>query len=259
MQSTSTTADKAAASGQAPTEERKGAEYSHSASMAKPDATGGMNAGDLAKIRKEYGDLSLDETMIPEDGSPLTLFREWLNTACELRMIEPNACALATVNAEGRPSNRFVLLKDFDERGFVWFTNYESRKGNDISANPYAAMTFWWGPLEKSVRVEGRVEKVAEQESDEYFQKRPRGAELGAWASDQSRPIADQTALKTKYTECEQKFEGQEQIDRPAFWGGYRLVPDRVEFWKGRRSRLHDRIEFKRQEDGAWATQRLQP
>lgn len=135
--------------------------------------------------------MPLDESMIPEDGSPLTLFREWLNFACEMRMIEPNACALATVNEQGRPSNRFVLLKELDERGFVWFTNYDSRKGQEIAENPFAAMTFWWGPLERSVRVEGRVEKVSEEDSDAYFQKRPRGAELGAWASDQSRPIAD--------------------------------------------------------------------
>mmetsp|Transcript_11434 Transcript_11434/g.15392 ORF Transcript_11434/g.15392 Transcript_11434/m.15392 type:complete len:136 (+) Transcript_11434:202-609(+) len=135
--------------------------------------------------------MPLDESMIPEDGSPLTLFREWLNFACEMRMIEPNACALATVNEQGRPSNRFVLLKELDERGFVWFTNYDSRKGQEIAENPFAAMTFWWGPLERSVRVEGRVEKVSDEDSDAYFQKRPRGAELGAWASDQSRPIAD--------------------------------------------------------------------
>ena len=180
--------------------------------MTKPDATGGLNVGDLARIRKEYGDLTFDETMIPQDGSPFSLFRQWLDFACEMRMIEPNACALATVNNEGRPSNRFVLLKDFDERGFVWYTNYESRKGNDLATNPFAAMTFWWGPLEKSVRVEGRVERVPAEESDEYFQKRPRGAELGAWASDQSRPIENQAALKTKYEGFVQRFEGEEVI-----------------------------------------------
>lgn len=137
--------------------------------MAQAGATGGMSSVDLARIRKEYGDLPLDESMIPADGSPFTLFRQWLDFAVEMKMIEPNACALATANAQGRPSNRFVLLKDFDEQGFVWYTNYESRKGNDIDANPYAAMTFWWGPLEKSVRVEGIVEKVSAEESDEYF------------------------------------------------------------------------------------------
>lgn len=233
--------------------------YSHGDSMAKPGATGGHSAVDLAKIRKEYGDLPFDETMIPACGTPFPLFRQWLDFAVEMKMIEPNACALATVNGEGRPSNRYVLLKEFDERGFVWFTNYESRKGNDVAVNPFAAMTFWWGPLEKSVRVEGRVEKIAREDSDEYFQKRPRGAELGAWSSDQSRPIENQAALKTKYEQFEQRFEGQETIERPEFWGGYRLIPDRVEFWKGRRSRLHDRIEFRLSEDGTWATQRLQP
>ncbi len=175
-------------------------------------AHGGMNIGDLARIRKEYGDLPFDESMIPQDGSPITLFREWLNFACEMRMIEPNACALATVNSDGRPSNRFVLLKDFDARGFVFFTNYQSRKANDMTANPFAAMTFWWGPLEKQVRIEGRIERVDAEESDEYFQKRPRDSELGAWASDQSRPIASQADMMKKYEETVQRFEGQETI-----------------------------------------------
>ena len=175
--------------------------------MAKPGAAGGMNAKDLARIRKEYGDLPFDETMIPACGTPFPLFREWLDFAVSMSMIEPNACALATVNANGRPSNRYVLLKDFDERGFVWFTNYESRKGNDISANPFAAMTFWWGPLEKSVRVEGRVEKIDAADSDEYFQKRPRGAQLGAMCSDQSRSIENQAALHAKYKQFEEQGE----------------------------------------------------
>ena len=209
---------------------------------------------DLARIRKEYGDQPFDESQIPATGNPFLLFREWLDLACQMRMIEPNACALATANAQGRPSNRFVLLKDFDERGFTWFTNYESRKGHDLTENPYAAMTFWWGPLERSIRIEGRVEKVSAQESDEYFQKRPRGAEIGAWSSDQSQPIADQEALMAKSAAVEKRFEGQDRIERPPFWGGYRLIPDRIEFWKGRRSRLHDRIEFTRQpDDSSWS------
>jgi len=124
---------------------------------------------DLARIRKEYGDRPLDGSMVPKDGSPFSLFKEWLDEACHFNVMEPNACALATADKNGRPSNRFVLLKDFDERGFVWFTNYESRKGKDIMENPQAAMTFWWGPLEKSVRIEGRVEKVSKEESDDYF------------------------------------------------------------------------------------------
>jgi len=187
MQSTSTTnpaGETPAATNETEESKTPAANFAHGDSMAQPDATGGMNVVDLAKIRKEYGDLPLDESMIPADGSPFTLFTEWLNFAVTMKMIEPNACALATVNSQGRPSNRFVLLKECDARGFVWFTNYESRKGNDIAENPYAAMTFWWGPLEKSVRVEGTVEKISAEESDEYFQKRPRGAEMGAWASD---------------------------------------------------------------------------
>jgi len=155
-------------------------------------------------------------------------------------------------------------LKDFDSRGFTWFTNYESRKGNDLAENPYAAMTFWWGPLERSVRVEGTVERVAAADSDDYFQKRPRGAELGAWASDQSRPIADQKSLKERYEQMEKRFETQEKIERPEFWGGYRLIPTRIEFWKGRRSRLHDRIVFTQEAQDStgsarWSHERLQP
>lgn len=157
------------------------AQFAHGESMAKPDATGGHSVTDLARIRKEYGDLNFNESMLPADGHPFTLFREWLEFAVEMKMIEPNAFCLATVSAQGRPANRMVLLKELDDRGFVWFTNYESKKGNDIAANPFAAATFWWGPLEKSVRVEGTVEKIAAEESDAYFQKtkRRRAGRLG--------------------------------------------------------------------------------
>ena len=173
------------------------------------EAKGNLVKGvDLALVRKEYGDMNFDESMIPEDKSPFKLFQQWLTMACETGCIEPNACALATVTAEGRPANRFVLLKDFDENGFVFFTNYESRKGQELAANPYAAMTFWWGPLDRSVRIEGKVEKVPAEESDDYFAKRPRGAELGAWSSNQSQPIENQQALRDKYQEMEKKFEG---------------------------------------------------
>eukprot|EP00915_Cephaloidophora_sp_WS-2016_P006175 GHVH01008146.1.p1 GENE.GHVH01008146.1~~GHVH01008146.1.p1 ORF type:complete len:239 (-),score=29.88 GHVH01008146.1:568-1284(-) len=237
--------------------EEEGTRHMHGEPMAgtegRPPAT---SVSDLARIRKEYGDIALTELMIPSD--PFTLFREWLQTACDLGILEPNACALATVNAHGRPSNRFVLLKEVDGTGFVWFTNYGSKKGRDLQVNNQAAMTFWWGPLEKSVRIEGIVERISGSQSDEYFAKRPRGAQLGALASHQSAPIDSQEALTVQFEDASSKFEGQCVIERPAFWGGYRLVPDRMEFWKGRRSRLHDRIEFSFAR-GEWTSRRLQP
>ena len=137
-------------------------------------------------MRKEYGDLNFSESDIPASGNPMDLFKEWYDQAVQTKMFEPNAMCLATCNKQGRPSNRMVLLKGQDAAGFVWYTNYESRKGQEIAENPFGALTFWWGPLEKSIRIEGKIEKVAAEESDEYFQVRPRGAEISAWASDQS-------------------------------------------------------------------------
>jgi pyridoxamine 5'-phosphate oxidase len=168
---------------------------------------------------------------------------------------------LSTVNAQNRPASRYVLLKTFNEAdgSFVWFTNYESKKGKDLAQNPNAALVFWWGDMERSVRIEGVVEKVSAEESDTYFAVRPRGAELGAWASHQSQPISSQEALHKGYDDIKEKFKGEETIPRPEFWGGYRLRPDMIEFWKGRSSRLHDRLEFKLNESGAWTSRRLQP
>ena len=140
--------------------------------------------------------MNFSESDIPASGNPMDLFREWYNQAVEMKMFEPNAMCLATCNKQGRPSNRFVLLKGQDKDGFVWYTNYESRKGQEIAENPFGALTFWWGPLEKSIRIEGKIERVSAEESDEYFQMRPRGAEVSAWASDQSKPVDNQEALK---------------------------------------------------------------
>ena len=213
---------------------------------------------ELAKMRRDYGEKSLDESQI--GGGPFALFKDWLDEAVEARVTEPNAMCLSTIGADNRPKSRYVLLKGFSvEEGFVWFTNYDSRKGQELAQNPYAALTFWWGDLERSVRIEGKVSKVSAEESDEYFQKRPRGAEIGAWSSQQSQPIGSQTDLQNQYKLMSEKFENHKVIPRPESWGGYRLVPDYIEFWKGRSSRLHDRIAFTYKPDGVWSHQRLQP
>lgn len=164
---------------------------------------------------------------------------------------------LATADAQGRPSTRVLLLKGADERGLVWFTNYQSRKGQDLAANPYAAMQFFWGELERMVRIEGRVERVSDAESDEYYQSRPLGSRIGAWASQQSAVLPNREVLEEAW-KAQQASLG-DNPSRPAHWGGFRLIPDRWEFWQGRPSRLHDRIEYRLQADGTWLTQRLAP
>ena len=165
--------------------------------------------------------------------------------------------SVATVGADGRPSSRILLIKDFDSQGFTWFTNYASRKGRDLQAHPYAALLFHWVPLERQVRIEGRVEQLPGAQSDAYFQSRPLNSRLGALASAQSEPIADRTLLEQQFANAAAEH-GEEPV-RPAHWGGYRLIPDRVEFWQGRPLRLHDRILYTRQADGAWRRERLQP
>jgi pyridoxamine 5'-phosphate oxidase len=216
------------------------------------------DAVDLATLRKEYSRQGLDEKEMGDD--PMETFETWIQEAINAKCIEPNAMCVSTCK-DNVPSARFVLLKAHDKRGFVWYTNYQSRKGDDIAANPAAAITFWWGDLERSVRIEGKVEKVSEQESDEYFNKRPRGAQIGAWTSNQSRPIISREDLAAQEQSIIDQFQGVATVTRPPHWGGYRLVPTRIEFWKGRESRLHDRLVYER-ERGAdeWTKpKRLQP
>ncbi len=191
---------------------------------------------------------------------PIALFKEHLEDARALppdRMPEPTAFALATVGEEGQPSLRMLLLKDVDEHGFVFYTNLESRKGRELAANRRAAMTFHWSPLERQVRIEGRVTPVTDAEADAYFATRPRGSQLGAWASRQSRPMARAGDLDARLAEFESKFEGK-AVPRPPFWSGFRLVPSVIEFWKGKASRLHERQLFVR-EDGGWRVELLYP
>jgi pyridoxamine 5'-phosphate oxidase len=208
----------------------------------------------IADLRKDYKAASLAESDIA--ASPFTQFGNWLNEALAAQLPEPNAMTVATVAADGRPSTRVVLIKGFDERGLVWFTNYQSRKGRELAGNPFAALQFHWVELERVVRIEGRVEKVSEAESDSYFDSRPLDSRIGAWASPQSEPISGRGVLVARAAEYAAKF--LLKPPRPPHWGGYRLVPDRFEFWQGRPSRLHDRILYRLESDG-WRTQRLAP
>jgi pyridoxamine 5'-phosphate oxidase len=205
------------------------------------------------RITYQHGELPTDVAA----RDPFEQFRAWLDDALgTAAIVEPNAMSVATVGANGRPSSRVVLLRQWDARGFVFFTNYESRKGGELAAHPCAALLFWWPALERQVRIEGAVERVLDVESDAYFETRPRGHRLSAWASRQSATIPDRETLQRAIAEAELRFP--DEVPRPPFWGGYRVVPDRFEFWQGRPNRVHDRIAYERSADG-WSLARLSP
>ncbi len=209
---------------------------------------------DLTALRRDYKHARLDETDIRQE--PVEQFRLWLEEALKAELDEPYAMTLATVDAAGQPSARIVLLRGADAKGFAFFTNYDSRKGNELAAKDRAALLFFWAPLERQVRVEGRVVRVSDAESDDYFARRPRGSCIGAWASPQSAVIPDRQWLEQRVERYNR--EHGENVPRPPNWGGYRLVPERFEFWQGRESRLHDRLVYNRSADG-WTVERLAP
>ena len=209
----------------------------------------------VADLRKEYTMNGLSEENAL--ASPFEQFNQWFQDALRADVHEPNAMHLSTISAEGTPKGRIVLVKGFDEAGFVFYSNYNSQKGNDLEANPVASLTFFWPELERQVRIEGHVTKTTAAESDTYYQSRPRSSRIGAWVSAQSQPIAQRSDLEMRETDLEKQFEGQ-NIERPAHWGGYRVVPNRIEFWQGRPSRLHDRLVYALKA-GEWQMSRLQP
>jgi pyridoxamine 5'-phosphate oxidase len=207
-------------------------------------------------LRVDYGRASLDERDVRSD--PIEQFGVWFDEARAAKVPEPNAMTLATVGAGGTPSVRIVLLKDFDASGFTFHTNYHSRKGRELKVNPRAALCFFWQPVERQVRVEGTAERINVAESEAYFRSRPRLAQIGAWVSQQSTPIASRAELERLNEELTKRFDGGE-VPRPEHWGGFRVVPQAIEFWQGRPSRLHDRILYTRQAAGTWMRQRLSP
>ena len=211
-----------------------------------------MNPADM---RQEYTRGTLTEESLPAE--PLPLFREWFEAACAADIPEPNAMTLATVDSEGQPWNRIVLLKAYDERGFVFYTNYESDKARHIAEHSRVAISFAWIPLQRQINITGFAEKVSTKESLAYFLSRPIGSRLGAWVSQQSRVITSRQLLEAKLEEMKRKFADGE-IPLPDHWGGFRVVPQTIEFWQGRKNRLHDRIRYERESDG-WSSKRLQP
>ena len=209
---------------------------------------------DLHNIREDYSKRELSESEC--DSNPITQFEQWLQEAMHSQVNEPTALNVASVGEDGRPNSRMVLLKEVNAQGFVFFTNYHSRKGKSFAANPFAAMTFFWPELERQVRIEGRIEKLDAAASDEYFDSRPYTSRIGAWASNQSEVISGKAMLVAKAAAVGAKHPLH--VPRPPRWGGYIVIPDRIEFWQGRPSRLHDRIQY-RLENGVWVKERLSP
>jgi pyridoxamine 5'-phosphate oxidase len=209
----------------------------------------------IADLRKNYTQAGLLESDIV--ANPFEQFKLWFDQAVAADILEPNAMTVATVTDEGKPSARIVLLKDFDERGFVFYTNYNSQKGVELQNFPYAALVFLWGDLERQVRIEGKVEFVSESEATGYFHSRPASSQLGAWASEQSTVIGDRSILEQKLQQLEAEYQDR-QIPKPPHWGGVRVVPQEIEFWQGRPSRLHDRLRYQLV-DGKWQVDRLAP
>lgn len=210
----------------------------------------------LSDLRREYTLTGLVESDL--DPNPFAQFDKWFQQALTASLAEPNAMTLATATIDGKPSARVVLLKGFDERGFVFFTNYESQKGRELSANPFAALVCYWAELERQVKISGRVSRVTAEESETYFRSRPLGSQLGAWASHQSEVVSGREVLENRLEELAQEYRTK-PVPLPPYWGGYRLAPETIEFWQGRPNRLHDRLRYALQDGGEWLIERLSP
>ena len=211
----------------------------------------------IADLRQNYTLAGLSEADL--DSNPIQQFNLWFEQALAADLIEPNAMTLATATADGKPSARIVLLKGVSEQGFVFYTNYGSQKGRQLIANPYAALVFHWDKLERQIRIEGKVEKLSSVESLEYFHSRPKASQLGAWTSNQSQVIANREVLEQKLASLQAQHSDEATIPLPEHWGGFRVVPNRLEFWQGRPSRLHDRLLYDLEADGSWSISRLAP
>ena len=209
----------------------------------------------IADLRREYSLETLSRSSV--DADPIAQFKKWFDEALSAEVMEPNAMTLATVDTTQQPSARVVLLKGFDENGFVFYTNYQSAKGEQLARNPRAALMFFWKELERQVRIEGTIRQVSRDESEAYFQSRPRGSQIGALASEQSQVVASRDELEQRFKDIEQRF-AEHAVPTPSHWGGYRLTPQMVEFWQGRQSRLHDRIRYRSDKD-SWHIERLEP
>lgn len=210
----------------------------------------------ISQLRYDFSKQTLDESEV--NKNPIIQFENWFKEAVEANVISPNAMVLATATKDGRPSSRVLLLRNFNAKGFVFYTNYHSKKAVSMAHNPYAALTFFWPEQERQVRIEGLIEKQGDKESDEYFSMRPDGSKLGAWSSQQSAVIDNRAALEERFRETKEHFKDG-NIPRPAFWGGYILKPDLFEFWQGRPNRMHDRIAFRLIEENKWKIERLAP
>jgi pyridoxamine 5'-phosphate oxidase len=213
----------------------------------------GMN---VSNLRRSATGFVLDREDLAAD--PILQFEDWFRYACETVAMDPNAVTISTVDSEHRPSSRTVLLKYFDEKGFVFFTNYESKKSVHIDANPNVSLLFFWSDAARQVKIRGKAERIPSKESLKYFVARPRGSQIGAWVSTQSSVITSRSLLESKFQEMKEKYRDK-KIPLPSFWGGYRVVPEEVEFWQGRRNRLHDRFQYTKRDDGTWAIARLAP
>ena len=215
-----------------------------------------MKKPSIANLHRDYPDKQLLEKTVPRE--PFRLFHHWFHQAIQARLLDPNAMALSTVGLSGKPSARMVLLKGLDKKGFVFFTNYLSRKGKDLKIHPSASLLFFWPELGRQIRVEGKAVRVSAKESDEYFKSRPIGSQLSAWASHQSAVVPNREVLEKRMRELEKEFRNK-PVPRPPHWGGYRVLPYLIEFWSGRRNRLHDRLRYQKKSNGNWRMERLSP